>query len=213
MNKNHSHLINHAEHSVGGIRGHVLRRMTHISIIFIPILYYTKGHEIASLFTLEPKEFVASICLIFIIFELIRLKLGFIVLGQREYESKQISALAWGAFSVSLALIFSPEGDGDGLKSGSYGIPLIFGLSIVDPVMGEIKRIKKDIKLAIFVGLLTSFVIWISCHFWIGTNIFAAIILAPLTVLGEIPSSKFIDDNATMILLPLSVLLLMSPFL
>ena len=213
MNKRHDHLFNHAEHSVGGLKGHVLRRMTHISIIFIPILYYTRGHEIASLFALEPKEFVASICLLFIIFELIRLKLGFIVLGQREYESKQISALAWGAFSVSLALIFSPEGDGDGLKSGSYGIPLIFGLSIVDPVMGEIKRTKKDIKLAISLGLITSYIIWISCYFWIGTNLLAAIILAPLTVLGEIPSSKYIDDNATMILLPLSVLLLMSSLL
>ena len=79
--------------------------------------------------------------------------------------------------------------------------------------MGEIKRNKKDIKLAILVGLITSFTIWIGCHFWIGTNFLAAIILAPLTVLGEIPSSKFIDDNATMILLPLSVLLLMSPLL
>ena len=101
MNKNYDHLFNHAEHSVGGLKGHVLRRMTHISIIFIPILYYVKGYEIASFFYLEPKEFVASICSVFIIFELIRLKLGFIVLGQREYESNQISALAWGAFSVS----------------------------------------------------------------------------------------------------------------
>lgn len=213
MSDEPNQFFNHAEHSVGGLSGHILRRMTHVSIIFIPILFYGKGNEIASFFNLEPNQLVISVCLIFMIFEFIRLKLGFIVLGQREYESNQISALAWGAFSVSLALIFSPEGDGSGLKSGSYGIPLIFGLSIVDPVMGEIKRIKKDIKIAIIAGLLTSYTIWIGCHFWIGTNILAAIILAPLTVIGEIPSSKFIDDNATMILLPLSCLMLMSPFL
>ncbi|SVE37977.1 uncharacterized protein METZ01_LOCUS490831, partial [marine metagenome] len=39
------------------------------------------------------------------------------------------------------------------------------------------------------------------------------ILLAPLTVLGELPRVKYIDDNATMILFPLAALLLLSPFL
>ena len=41
----------------------------------------------------------------------------------------------------------------------------------------------------------------------------AAVLLAPLTVVGEIPSTKIIDDNATMVLLPLAGLVLLMPFL
>jgi hypothetical protein len=48
---------------------------------------------------------------------------------------------------------------------------------------------------------------------FLGTPAWVAVILAPLTVLGEIPRVKWIDDNATMILFPLTVLLLLTPFL
>tara|TARA_B110000495_G_C23012399_1_gene598950 strand:- start:1137 stop:1784 length:648 start_codon:yes stop_codon:yes gene_type:complete len=204
--------IDHVQHSVGGINGHAFRRLTHISMFMIPLIYYTKGLEIASYFDINPKQLVSLICLSILLIEIIRLKSGIVVIGQREYESKQISALAWGAFSVSLVFLILPEGDNIGLDSGLYGIPLIFGLTFVDPLMGEIKRQKKDIKMAIMAGLLCSYVIWIGCHFWINTPILVSIILAPLTVLGELPQVKYIDDNATMILFPLSALIILLPF-
>jgi len=53
----------------------------------------------------------------------------------------------------------------------------------------------------------------VGCSFWLGTPLWISILLAPLTVLGELPRVKYIDDNATMILLPLAALLLLSPFL
>ena len=104
-------------------------------------------------------------------------------------------------------------GEGEGLEAGIYGIPLIVGLTLVDPLMGEIKRIKKDLKLAIYFGLLMSYAVWLTCYFWLGTDLRAAILLAPLTVLGELPKTKDIDDNATMILFPLAGLMLLLPFL
>ena len=106
-----------------------------------------------------------------------------------------------------------PFSSGTGIKSGIYGIPLIFGLTFVDPLMGEIKRQKQDLKLAIATGLAVSFVIWVGCSFWLGTPLWVCILLAPLTVLGELPKVKYIDDNATMILFPLAALLMLSPFL
>jgi hypothetical protein len=39
-----------------------------------------------------------------------------------------------------------------------------------------------------------------------------SILLAPLTVLGEIPQVKYIDDNATMVLFPLAGLMILLPF-
>ena len=120
--------------------------------------------------------------------------------------------MAWGALAVSLALLIAPQ-KGELMEAGLYGAPIIFGMTIVDPVMGEIKRIKQDLRLAIGIGLLVSYVVWLSCYYWLGTDLIVVALLAPLTVAGELPKTKAIDDNATMILFPLAGLILMFPFL
>ena len=208
--------IDHVEHSVGGFGGHAFRRLTHVSMAAIPILYYTRGEEIADVFSLNPDGFVSYVFLLILIVEAIRLRFGIVIVGQREYESSQISALAWAAFAVCLTLLvtgMAPFTTGTGLEAGIYGIPLIFGLTFVDPLMGEIKRQKQDMRLAIAAGTAASYAIWVGCSFWLGTPLWVCFLLAPLTVLGELPRVKYIDDNATMILFPLSALLLLSPFL
>lgn len=206
--------IDHAKHSVGGMSGHIFRRFTHVIMCLIPFLYYTRGEQLSKLVSMNPNQFVICCLLILISLELIRLYFGIIIVGQREYEAKQISALAWGAFAVCLALIFSPESKNfDGMESGLYAAPLIWGLTFVDPIMGEIKRSKKGIKFAIIGGLITSYIIWFSSSYFLGTPILASLILAPLTVIGELPTVKWIDDNATMVLLPLAILLIIEPFL
>ena len=44
-----------------------------------------------------------------LIVEAVRLKLGITVFGQRDYESKQVSALAWGALSIGLCVLIAPK--------------------------------------------------------------------------------------------------------
>ena len=213
--------VDHVQHSVGGFGGHAFRRATHVSMAAVPYLYYVHGEDIASLLTfdaLAPREFVSAVCLFILAIEAFRLRTGIVIVGQREYEANQISALAWGSVAVAMALLISPSQgkDGlplDGIEAGLYGAPLIIGMTLVDPLMGEVKRIKKDLKMAIIAGMVASYVVWIGCHFWLGTDILAAILLAPLTVAGEIPSNNHIDDNATMVLLPLCGLVLLLPFL
>ena len=205
--------VDHVDHSVGGFGGHAFRRLTHISMAIVPFLYYIHGDRISSWFSLEPTQFVSCFCILILVIELGRLKTGIVIIGQREYESNQISALAWGTIAVALALLIAPEGDGSGLESGIYGIPLILGMTVVDPLMGEVKRLKRDLKLAIYLGILVSYSIWLGCYFWIGTDFIAAVLLAPLTVVGELTSSKLIDDNATMVLFPLCGLVLLLPFI
>ena len=202
--------VDHVDHSVGGFGGHAFRRLTHISMAIVPFLYYIHGDRISSWFSLGPTQFVSCFCILILAIELGRLKTGIVIIGQREYESNQISALAWGTIAVALALLIAPEGDGSGLESGIYGIPLILGMTVVDPLMGEVKR---DLKLAIYLGILVSYSIWLGCYFWIGTDFIAAVLLAPLTVVGELTSSKLIDDNATMVLFPLCGLVLLLPFI
>ena len=205
-------LADHVDHSVGGFGGHAFRRFTHVSMTAIPFVFYLYGQDFADIVSLDDKQLVSAICMLILFAELIRIRLGSVIFVQREYEANQISALAWGGLAVSLALLLAP-GEGEGLEAGVYGIPLIVGLTLVDPIMGEIKRIKQDLKLAIYVGLAVSYAVWVGCHFWLGTDIVAAILLAPLTVLGELPKTKDIDDNATMILFPLAGLMLLLPFI
>jgi len=205
-------LADHVDHSVGGFGGHAFRRFTHVSMTAIPFVFYLYGQDFADIVSLDDKQLVSAICMLILFAELIRIRLGIVIFGQREYEADQISALAWGGLAVSLALLLAP-GEGEGLEAGVYGIPLIVGLTLVDPIMGEIKRIKQDLKLAIYAGLAVSYAVWLGCHFWLGTDIVAAILLAPLTVLGELPKTKDIDDNATMILFPLAGLMLLLPFM
>lgn len=205
-------LADHVDHSVGGFGGHAFRRFTHVSMTVIPFIYYLYGQDVADIISIEAKQLVSIVCILIILTEILRLRFGIVIFGQREYEAGQISALAWGGLAVSLALLLAP-GEGDGLEAGVYGIPLIVGLTLVDPVMGEIKRTKQDLRMAIYVGLVVSYFVWLGCHFWLGTDIVAAILLAPLTVLGELPKTKDIDDNATMILFPLTGLMLLLPFL
>ena len=205
--------VDHVGHSVGGMRGHAFRRLTHVSMASIPYLYYVHGERISSYFSLQAREFVSAICILILVTELVRLRTGIVIVGQREYESSQISALAWGALAVALAILVAPEGENGTMEAGKYGAPIILGMTLVDPVMGEIKRTQKNLRTAIFTGLIVSYTVWIGCHFWIGTELIAALLLAPLTVLGEILPTREIDDNATMVLFPLSGLVLLLPFL
>jgi hypothetical protein len=205
--------IDHVEHSIGGIGGHAFRRLTHVSMASIPYLYYVHGSTISSFFSMQAREFVSTICLLILVIEAFRLKTGIVIVGQREYESSQISALAWGALAVALAILIAPEGENGSMGAGKYGAPIILGMTLVDPVMGEVKRTKKDLSAAIIAGLCVSYAVWMGCHFWIGTDFIAALLLAPLTVLGELPPTRSIDDNATMVLFPLVGLVLLLPFL
>ena len=205
--------VDHVGHSVGGMGGHAFRRLTHVSMASIPYLYYVHGERISSYFSLQAREFVSAICILILVTELVRLRTGIVIVGQREDESSQISALAWGALAVALAILVAPEGENGTMEAGKYGAPIILGMTLVDPVMGEIKRTQKNLRAAIFTGLIVSYTVWIGCHFWIGTELIAALLLAPLTVLGEILPTREIDDNATMVLFPLSGLVLLLPFL
>ena len=204
--------IDHAEHSVGGAGGHWFRRLTHVGMCVIPFAYHLWGDSIAGKVSMTPSDFVIAVAVFFIVIEVIRIMFGSIIIGQREYEAKQVSALAWGAVAVCLTLILAPQ-EGEGLEAGKYTIPIICGLTFVDPIMGEVKRAKMGMQSAVLVGLAVSYTIWMGSVALFSTPFLVAVLLAPLTVAGEVPRVSWIDDNATMILFPLIALLLLHPLM
>ena len=206
--------VDHVKHSVGGRSGHIFRRLFHMSMAAIPWAYYVHGESIADLVSLTPLQVVASIGITAIILESLRMKTGFLIVGQREYEKHQTSALAWGAVSIALTIIaLSPwEGSGD-THAGWLTVPIILSLTFGDPAMGEARRMGVDNKSVYAIGTIICGLIWLGCGYFLGTPYWMAILMGPLTMAAELPKLKWIDDNATMLLIPAAVVLILAPFL
>ena len=196
-------LTNPVDHSVGGMGGHVLRRMIHLAIAGIPWLYFTQGESISELFSIEPIQLVSLVVIALVVFEAFRLKIGFTVFGQRDYEAKQVSALAWGGVAIGIALL--------ALREPEYAYPLIVSLALGDPILGELRRKEFDIKIVVGVTTLALFVVWISYAIIFDSSLIIAILLPGVCVAAEYPRLRWIDDNATMIFIPLMLLLVLIP--
>ena len=61
--------IDHVEHSVGGLGGHAFRRLTHVSMAAIPLVYYTRGDDVAGYFSVGLDELVSYIFLLILVIE------------------------------------------------------------------------------------------------------------------------------------------------
>ena len=190
--------------SVGGMRGHILRRGVHLSMALLPFVFFAYGDQVAQKVSLERNQLVASVILFALVAEGIRLKLGITVFGQRDYEAKQVSALAWGAVGVGLVFLLVPH--------EAYAWPLILSLAFGDPLMGELRRKGMDSKNVMLVATAALLVIWLVASFQFGTPLWMAILLAPVCMISEWPRLRYIDDNATMVLIPLALVLILEPF-
>lgn len=201
----HVELTNPVELSVGGMGGHIFRRSIHLGMSFLPLIYFELGDSVADSLDLTLPQFVS--CVVFLLFaaEGTRLKFGLTIYGQREYESRQISALGWGAFGIGLVFLLAPTEE--------YIWPLILSLSLGDPFLGEMRRKGLSTRNVIVSSTLFLFLVWVACWHFVETPLWLAFLFAPLCVASEWPRLRYIDDNATMVLIPLGMILLLEPFL
>ncbi|MAJ01228.1 MAG: hypothetical protein CMA10_02325 [Euryarchaeota archaeon] len=197
-------LTNPVDTSVGGMKGHILRRTVHIGMCAIPFVYFSWGENVSSKLDMELQQIVASVILIALVAESIRLKFGITIFGQRDYEAKQISALAWGAFGIGMVLLLAPH--------EAYAYPLILSLALGDPLMGELRRKGIESRKVMIYSTILILAIWLACSVQFDTPVVASFILAPVCMISEWPRLRYIDDNATMLLIPLSLILILEPF-
>ncbi len=198
-------LTNPVDLSVGGMSGHVLRRFIHLGMSFLPWLYFQYGEDVADFVSLTLDEIVSAFIIVAVLGETLRLRMGWTIFGQRTYEARQVSALAWGAFAVGLVFLLTPN--------PAYAYPLILSLSLGDPLLGELRRKGMTTNNVIILGMLGIAVIWSACAFWFETPWLLVLFIAPICVAAEWPRLTYIDDNATMLLIPLAVVLVLEPFL
>jgi len=199
-------LTDPVEHSVGGFNGHLFRRLFHLSMSLIPLIYFEYGEKIADSVNLEEVQIVSGLTLSLILIEALRLKIGFTIFGQRDYEANQVSALAWGGIAIGISFIVLPD-------NPEYLWPLILSLSLGDPFLGELRRKGLESKQVAIYGSIFIAVIWLISWNRLETPAILALLMGPITVASEWPRLRWIDDNATMLLIPLFTILLLIPWL
>jgi hypothetical protein len=191
-----------AVHSTsGGLKGHVFRRLIHISMGFIPFVYYFYIPRIVDYLTFPAYFIVLMPVLIILILELIRMSLGWAVFGQRQYEKQQIASFAWGAFSIGAILLLLPK---------EYGIPIVASWALGDPLLGELRRFCSSRLQVAIIGIVFIEFVWFLAVLLLDTPFWIALMMGPIMVAAEWPKLKWIDDNATMLLIPLVVVLVLT---
>lgn len=193
----------------GGIYGHCYRRLTHIGMVFVPILYYWYGHTLGAMFGVSRGTLVKIIVLLIFCGEWLRVKRGWVVLGQRSYEARQLSAFAWGSLGTAIVLLTVPE---IGLQGAGLGFPIIASLALVDPLLGELRGVKASKVLLIVFGFIGLLIIWLCACYWLQTPIWVLIFVIPTSLLAEIYKISNIDDNFLMLIVPLIIVLILSNF-
>tara|TARA_B100000700_G_scaffold151108_1_gene167872 strand:- start:2087 stop:2704 length:618 start_codon:yes stop_codon:yes gene_type:complete len=199
-------LTDPVDHSVGGMYGHLFRRGFHVGMSVLPFVYYEYAEKISDYFSINELQLVSFLTLVIVFSEAVRLKLGITIFGQRDYESHQVSALAWGGFSVGLTFLLLSE-------HPEFVWPLILSLSLGDPFLGEVRRKGKEPKTVFILGSVFIALIWVACWMQVGTPLWMAFVMAPICVAAEWPRLRWIDDNATMLLIPLAAVIMLAPWL
>jgi hypothetical protein len=130
-------------------------------------------------------------------FELARLLLKIRVPGMRPYEVDQISAAAWAGIALTFSFLFFPI---------ELTAPVIFGMALVDPVIGAVRRSKwypwlpYAMHLLIVVAVL-AVLVQLDLRWLI-----AAAVTSAAAIAAEGIKTSYVDDDMLMIVVPLVVL-------
>jgi hypothetical protein len=180
--------------------GHLFRRMIHVSMIFVPSLYTDFLIPVAAYIRLTPTILLMALSLVVLICEGLRLLSGFVVFGQRKHEARRLSSFTWGWLGLVAVLLCSP--------SMGFASAIIWSLALGDPCLGEGRRYFSKPAYAFMLGLLVIGLIWFYSAIYFGFSPVWLLFMAPLTVLAEWKSFRWIDDNVLMLVIPLLAVLI-----
>lgn len=175
-------------------KAEIFRRIFHMTA-FVYLSYYFLPNELSPGFN---KQYGVIIILsVVLVVEGLRLRTGKHIFGMRTYEKKRVSALAWFAVGMSMALL---------LFDMQYVVPVVIGMAFIDPLIGEIRRRKKNLypilPLLIYEIIVFSCLVILSGYSLIFLMIFS-VIATFLAILAEWWDAKYIDDDFLMITIPL----------
>jgi hypothetical protein len=134
-----------------------------------------------------------------LIFESIRMTKQLNIIGMRPYESSRMSAAAWAGIALVFAFLFFPI---------EVTAPAIFGMAFIDPMCGELRKRNSRFypnlpKLAYFVLVMAIMIAIVGLS--IGVVV-AAALAALVAISVEKTKTRFLDDDFTMLVIPLLVI-------
>ena len=192
----------HYTQTIGGLGSRVFRRSIHVAILFVPLLYFTYAETLAKFTGLSAKYLLLIIIIVLaIVFEIVRLKMGWILWGQREREAKSISSFAWTVVSLCVVLLLTP--------GKQYAIPIIASCALVDPLLGELRQTQLNRTLIFFIGVVVVMLVWGTAVWWFKIDWLLLFLMGPLVVMLEWPNFRWVDDNALVQLGALFVILIL----
>jgi dolichol kinase len=178
-------------------RGHVLRRLVHMSSPIFLVYYWLPepmwaggpGRQLGLVFAL----------LVVLVFESIRMTKQLKIIGMRPYESSRMSAAAWAGIALVIAFLFFPF---------EVAAPAIFGMAWIDPLCGELRKRNSHLypnlpKVSYFA--LVAIIITAEIGLSIGVVV-AAVLAAQVAISVEKTKTRFLDDDFTMLVIPLIVI-------
>jgi glucan phosphoethanolaminetransferase (alkaline phosphatase superfamily) len=182
----------------GGMLGHAVRRLIHLSIALVPVIYYGVLVSMMSL----PARHAILIGLVVIVFilECIRIRQKWVLFGQRYHESNRFSAFAWTVISIAIVLLV--------LQSPIFAFPIIISCALADPVVGEMRAHRMNTALTAVLGVCVVACVWLFFAYHFHFSYALALLMAPITIAVEWPSFRWVDDNALMMLVPLVVVMI-----
>jgi len=168
------------------------RRAVHLSAPAFLVYYLLPS----PLWTGGPPREVAllAVLAVVMIFELLRLLYDIQVPGMRDYEQERISAMAWAAIALAIAMLFFPPG---------LTAPAVVGMALIDPLISHLRQTHwyPWVPLATyFLLVLTILILFYS----LSPTVMLTAALASLLAVGvEAIRTRYVDDDFLMIIIPL----------
>lgn len=179
--------------------GAVLRRIVHLSTPVFLVYYFLPS----PLWPGGPTKEVGLLLALAatMTFELARLLLDIRVPGMRPYEADQISAAAWAGIALTFSFLLFPI---------ELTAPVLFGMALVDPLIGKVRRtswypwLPYAIHLAI---MLTVLAVLVPLN---PRWLVAAAATSAVAIAAEGIKTQYVDDDFLMVVVPLLAFYLMT---
>jgi len=175
-------------------RGQMLRRLVHLATPLF-LVYYALPDPLWE-GAPDNQTLLIFLLLAILIFEALRLRFKWKIIGIRDYEYERISAAAWAAIGLTVAFLFFPF---------ELVAPVLIGMAFVDPLIGELRRMKSNLYpvLPITVYLALVFATLAILTGWTTTALIASVVATVLAISFEKWRTKYVDDDFLMIVVPL----------
>lgn len=181
-------------------RGEKLRRLVHILTSSFIVYYWIPPR----LLGIYKEYWLVTLLAIVLLIDSYRMHTGWRVYGAREYEHNRPSALALVAMGVTVGFLFFPK---------HLVIPTILTMAFVDPVIRGIRDrdewiypvLPLCVAMMIFYGTFHYMTDWGPAHASAMT-----LVGGSLAVAVERPHMEWLDDDLLMILVPMTVLWLIT---